>query len=91
MKRKLPPQFWLYSILMTMTSALTILSVILPDWIEQLSGLDPDGGSGRSEQHFVACLCFATVVFALLAYREGYGRWRLPPFVTFGIPRNDFD
>ena len=47
-------------LLATMFTALLLITVIWPTWIESISGLDPDGGNGGLEWLVV-------VVFAVLA------------------------
>lgn len=47
--------------------ALALLSTIWPDWIEALTGLDPDHGDGSVEWEFVAAFALAALVSGLLA------------------------
>jgi hypothetical protein len=49
---------------------LTVITVVWPDWIEAITGLDPDGGSGETEWGFVVVLGVVTLALALLARRH---------------------
>jgi hypothetical protein len=51
---------------------LSAVTVIVPEWIEVLTGLDPDSGSGALEWLVVASLLAMAVVSAVLAHAE----WR---------------
>jgi hypothetical protein len=54
-----------------------IATAIWPTWIEALSGLEPDGGSGETEWWIVGLLALGSIGAAaiarrdLLAYRQG--------------------
>jgi hypothetical protein len=50
--------------------AATILTAIWPDWIEGLTGFDPDHGNGSAEWLIVAVLAVATLIVAALARRD---------------------
>jgi xanthine/uracil permease len=43
-------------------AALTIGTILWPAWIESLTGLEPDGGSGALERLLVALFAIITVV-----------------------------
>jgi len=47
-----------------------IATIIWPTWIENLTGLEPDRGSGEAEWWLVVLLGSAAVVAALLARRD---------------------
>lgn len=49
---------------------LALITLIWPTWIEEMTGLDPDAGSGETEWGFVAVLGAFAVVAALLARRD---------------------
>jgi MFS superfamily sulfate permease-like transporter len=53
-------------------SGLAALTLLWPDWIERVFGVDPDGGSGLDEWLIVAAAFSVAVASALLARRE----WR---------------
>jgi hypothetical protein len=50
--------------------ALSILTAISGEWIEELTGLDPDAGSGALEWALVAALALAAVAAALFSRRD---------------------
>lgn len=49
---------------------LTVASLIRPTWIESLSGLEPDGGSGESERWLALVFAVAAVTLFLLSRRD---------------------
>ena len=50
-------------------SFLTILTLIVPDWIEVVFKVEPDGGNGSLEWVFVAAMALIAIVFAVDARR----------------------
>jgi hypothetical protein len=48
---------------------LTIAAAILPAWIERLTGLEPDGGSGELEWLLAVVPGALSIAFGVLAYR----------------------
>ncbi|MCX5214587.1 ABC transporter permease [Kitasatospora sp. NBC_00240] len=66
------PRFWLEIALGSFSGLLFLVTLVWPDWIELLLGLDPDAGSGAAEWLIVAVTATATVVCALGARTE----WR---------------
>lgn len=65
-------RFWAEVILGAACLFLMVLTLITREWIEELFGVDPDGGSGALEWAIVAALGFGAVVSALIARAE----WR---------------
>jgi hypothetical protein len=73
-------RFWTEIALGAASGAGAILTLVVPDWIEAVFGVDPDRSSGALEWLFVVVLVAATLVFASLARRE----WRRPAFEASG-------
>jgi hypothetical protein len=65
-------RFWPELTLAVLSSVLFLLTLVWRDWIEKLTGLDPDGGSGSVEWVVVALLFAVAVWLSVLARRE----WR---------------
>ena len=57
-------------VLAVISAALCILTLVMPQWIEELTGLAPDSGSGALEWIIVAVFLVAAVVAAALARRD---------------------
>ena len=51
-------------------AALALVTAMWPQWIEIVTGLDPDGGDGTAEWGIVALLAILTVTAALAARRD---------------------
>ncbi len=65
-------RFWLESISGSVSGILAIITVFWHDWIEVVSGTDPDSGSGSAEWLAVLVLFLLTAALAMAARRE----WR---------------
>ena len=48
---------------------LTVLAVVVPMWIEELTGLEPDGGTGELEWLLALVPGACSIVLGLLAFR----------------------
>jgi hypothetical protein len=57
-------------VLSVLLGALTILTGIWPDWIESLTGWDPDHGDGQAEWLIVLVFAVVTVAVFALARRD---------------------
>jgi hypothetical protein len=53
-----------------LSAGLFAVTLAYPEWIEALTGLDPDAGSGALELLVSAALLAVAVVLALLARRD---------------------
>jgi len=65
-------RFWAEAALSALAAVLAVVTSIVPDWIELLTGADPDHGSGGAEWSIVLVLALAAIALAALAGRE----WR---------------
>lgn len=54
-------------------AALTVATIVWPMWIENLTGLEPDAGSGQLERTIVAVFAMLSVL-ALTVSRRDFGR-----------------
>jgi hypothetical protein len=71
-QRKLRLRFWIEALLGAFTGFLLVLTLVWPDWIEGVFGVDPDHGNGSLEWLICAVCLVATVVFFFAARRD----WR---------------
>jgi hypothetical protein len=53
---------WLWLASATVSSAVTVLTLVLPHWLETVFGLDPDGGNGGAEWVIVLIAGSVTVL-----------------------------
>jgi hypothetical protein len=67
MQRMLMVRFWIESTLAAASAFLAVLTLVWPDWIEGIFGVDPDGGSGALEWAIVAALMSTALVATMLA------------------------
>jgi hypothetical protein len=58
------------AVLAVLLGVATIVTALWPTWIEALSGLEPDGGSGESEWWIVVVLALGTVGAAVITARD---------------------
>ena len=64
--------------LAVLATSIGVLTIFWHDWIEALTGLDPDAGDGSAEWLTVAVLFLVAAACGFLAHRE-YARARLLP------------
>jgi uncharacterized membrane protein len=57
-------------VLAVISAALCVLTLVMPEWIENLTGLEPDSGSGALEWIIAGVFLVAAVVSAVLARRD---------------------
>jgi hypothetical protein len=67
-------RFWIEATIATVTGALAVLSIFWRDWIEGLTGWDPDHHSGSAESLIVVGLFAVAVAVSAAARAE----WRRP-------------
>jgi hypothetical protein len=63
-------RLWLESAASCVCTALALSTVVSRDWIETLTGLDPDRSNGATEWAVVATLALTAIVLALRARRH---------------------
>ena len=56
-----------------LTFVLALLTLLVPDWLEETFGVDPDGGNGTVEVLLVVALGAAIVVFGGYVVRLARG------------------
>lgn len=69
-------RFYVEAGLAVLTTSLGVLTILWTEWIEALTDLEPDAGSGSAEWLVVAALFLVAATSAVLARRE-YRRARL--------------
>jgi hypothetical protein len=57
-------------VLAVISAVLCVLTLVFPDWIEELTGLEPDAGSGALEWIIAGIFLAAAIVSATLARRD---------------------
>jgi hypothetical protein len=65
-------RFWAESVSAAMAVVLTLITVVWPHWIEIVTGIAPDGGSGALERAVVAGVAATAILLAAAARAE----WR---------------
>ena len=65
-------RFWIEVSLAATCLAAFAITMLVPTWIEQVFGVEPDGGSGALEVAILAALLCGTVVTCWMARSE----WR---------------
>ncbi len=72
MRPTLRPLFWIEAGLAATTGLLALVSLFWQDWIEALTGFDPDSHDGSVEWLIVIGLAVVSALFSLAARAE----WR---------------
>ncbi len=72
MERRLRPVFWIETGLAALTGLLCVITPFWPDWIEAISGWDPDQHDGSVEWMIATGLLALTVILGAAAMSE----WR---------------
>lgn len=65
-------RFWIEAGLAAVAAGLAVLTLLMPDWIEAVFGIEPDEGNGTLEFAITGVAIAAAVTFALAARTE----WR---------------
>lgn len=78
MESNVRARFWFESALALLCCLLAVVTLVWRDWIEALTGLDPDHHSGALEWAIVAGLLVLFVLIALAARVE----WRRARAIT---------
>jgi hypothetical protein len=73
MRRNLPARFWFEAITGAVGLVLFVLTLFSREWIEALTGWDPDGGNGSLEIALAFALLAISAV-SMLAARRVYRR-----------------
>ena len=73
MRRTLPARFWFEAISAALGLALFVLTLVSREWIEALTGWDPDTGNGSMEV-FIAVGLLAVSAISYFAARRDYRR-----------------
>jgi hypothetical protein len=63
-------RFYVQTALAIVATSLAVLTLVWPDWIEALTGSDPDAGSGSAEWLIVGGLFLVAAASGSLARRE---------------------
>jgi DMSO/TMAO reductase YedYZ heme-binding membrane subunit len=74
MKSTVRARFWLEAGLVSLCGFLAVLTVFWRDWIEALTGFDPDHHNGSFEWAIVAGLLLVSVLAGIVAR----GEWHRP-------------
>ena len=72
MKTTFRIRFWLETALASLSGCFFVVTLFWPEWIEGLTGFEPDDHSGSVEWGIVATLLVVSVVASILARIE----WR---------------
>jgi hypothetical protein len=65
-------RLWGEVVLGVASAVMLLATLVWPEWIEAVFGVDPDGGNGELEWGIVALLALSTVVFSFMVRVE----WR---------------
>ena len=69
MKRRLQARITIEALLAITCLVLAIVTIVDPEWIEELTGADPDAGSGTIEWLVVIGFGLASIILSRLAWR----------------------
>jgi hypothetical protein len=69
-RRRLKTRITVEGLLGLTSLALAVLTVVNREWIEELTGFEPDAGSGALEWLVVIAFGLAAVLFGRMAWRD---------------------
>jgi hypothetical protein len=72
MKRRLQARITIEAVLAIACFAVAIVTIVNREWIEELTGADPDAGSGAIEWLVVIGLGLASIILSRLAWRTAH-------------------
>ena len=75
MERRLRLRWWIEAALFIVALGLFVLTLAWPEWIEEVFGVEPDGGSGALEWLIAIAFLVVAVAFAWDG-RRTHRRWR---------------
>jgi hypothetical protein len=78
MKRRLQARVTIEAVLAIACLTMAIVTIFDREWIEELTGVDPDAGSGALEWLIVIGLGLASMILSRLAWRTAH-RLRAAP------------
>jgi hypothetical protein len=67
---KLARQARLQLVFALVSAGLAVLAALVPRWIEEVTGLEPDGGNGELEWLLPVVFGVVSIVFGVLTYRS---------------------
>ena len=67
---RLSRRYWIEVICAVASTVLFILTLVLPEWIEVVFGVDPDGGDGSLEIGIALAFMTVGLISSVLARRE---------------------
>jgi hypothetical protein len=68
--RQMTRQVWLLRACTAIFALLAVAALVVPPWIEGISGQSPDGGNGELEALLAIPFGLASVVLGVLAWRR---------------------
>ena len=69
-RRDLPTRYWFEVVAAAIGAVLFVLTLVTREWIEILTGWDPDGGSGALELAIAVGLLAVAAISAVAARRD---------------------